>query len=803
MNVIYQKIWADLWGHKARTLQIALVVALGAFGIGLVVGARNLITEAVSADWRAVTPPAINLNVNPPMTDEQVIALKNIDGVVAAEGLVTTLIEWRANPEQEWQSAFLNARTDYLEQQMSKDFLAAGAWPTRNEFGVALGAERFFGIKAGDTIWLRINERERQVKIGGVIKSIRAAPFFTGNPDFYATRARFADLVGNADYNTLQVSIGAFEQQRAEMVDNAIKARLEKLGIDSKGGNQPLGNRIASPDVTPAGALLDALFAIMGLVGSVIIFLGLFLVFNSVSAIITQQTDQIGVMKAIGARAGQILSGYMILIFSYGLLATLISVPLGAVAANGLKNFFLDFTNSTNPGFQVDPLAVAIQIGVALVTPLAAALFPLLKGVRITVREAISSYGLSGTAGLIDRLVARINRVPYSVLLTIGNTFRNQQRVVLIQFTLIGSGLIFMIVMGVADSTQYTFDRALRGIHNYQVATAFTTPQRLRRIEQIALAQPDVKTVEIWNTAQVTVRPISQAKTSVDDKQATLLGLPAQTRVYAPQIESGRWLQPDDEYVVVIHKALAEKIGVRVGDKIILTRDGDKDSTWTVVGTLFDPVTNQSIHLPRATLARFLGTVNRGNALWVQTTTTDAQRNKEIALALEKTFTERNIKVAPETIFNGNTIDDISFGKLFTYDLLVQLLAIMAVVIAIVGGVGLSGVLSLSVLERTREIGVMRAIGASSSQITRLFIGEGLLLGFLSWAIALPLSIPLAYALTTRLLTIILSEEIIYRFTPFGALLWLAIISVLAILASWFPARSATRVSVRQSLAYQ
>jgi putative ABC transport system permease protein len=109
----------------------------------------------------------------------------------------------------------------------------------------------------------------------------------------------------------------------------------------------------------------------------------------------------------------------------------------------------------------------------------------------------------------------------------------------------------------------------------------------------------------------------------------------------------------------------------------------------------------------------------------------------------------------------------------------------------------------LSVLERTREIGVMRAIGASSSQITRLFIGEGLLLGFLSWAIALPLSIPLAYALTTRLLTIILSEEIIYRFTPFGALLWLAIISVLAILASWFPARNATRVSVRQSLAYQ
>lgn len=63
-------------------------------------------------------------------------------------------------------------------------------------------------------------------------------------------------------------------------------------------------------------------------------------------------------------------------------------------------------------------------------------------------------------------------------------------------------------------------------------------------------------------------------------------------------------------------------------------------------------------------------------------------------------------------------------------------------------------------------------------------------------------SIPLAYALTTRVLTTILDEEIIYQFTPVGPVLWLGIISLLAVLASWFPARKATRVSVRESLAY-
>jgi putative ABC transport system permease protein len=686
---------------------------------------------------------------------------------------------------------------------MSKEFLVSGEWPSRNRWAIAQGADTYFGIQEGEIIWVRIEDRERPVHIGGTIKSLRAAPFFTGNPDFFTTQTRFAELVGNADYNTIQFSIGEFDQQRAETVDQRLKERLEKLEIDSKGANQPLQNRIAPPDVQPAGTLLNAIFAIMGLVGGVIILLGVLLVFNSVSAIINGQINQIGVMKAIGGRTGQILQGYLLLILAYGLLATLISVPLAALAANGLKDFFLGLTNTTNPGFQFDPWAVGIQVAVSLLAPLAAALGPVLKGVRLTVREAISSYGLTGSASLIDRLVARTRGLPYSLLLTIGNTFRNKQQVLLIQLTLISSGLMFMVIVGVSDSTTYTFDQELRSIHTYQAGLALEEPERIRLIEARALAQPGVTAVEMWNTAASTIRPASQPKSSVDDKRINLLGLPADSIMYQPRIIRGRWLEPDDLDSVVLNKALAEEIGVTVGDQIVITRDDGKDSTWQVVGTLFDPATNVSVYLPQAALARFLGQVNRANALWVQTAATDAASIKATVLALEQTFKELNLEVEPETVFSGKTIDDLSYNKLFTYRLLVQLLVIMAVVIAAVGGIGLSGVLTLSVLERTREIGVMRAIGASSGQIARLFIGEGLLLGLLSWVIALPVSIPLAYALTTNLLTTILNEEIIYQFSLFGPMLWLGIISMLAILASWLPARRATRISVRESLAYQ
>ena len=803
MDVIFQKVWVDLWGNKTRTLQVALVVALSAFGIGLVIGARNLILDAVNTDYRRTAPPAIGLIVNPPMTDDQLLGLKNIDGVEQVEGVITALVEWRATPADAWEPAFLRSRADFEEQTLSQERLVTGQWPARQAVAISQGTDTTFGIAEGSTVYLRIDDRERAVDVVGTIKSPRAAPFFTGNPDFFMSRARYEAVVGSANYDTIFVSIGTFDRAKAEAVDAAIRDRLDKLGIDSIGAEQPLGNRITPPDRTPVSSLLDALFAIMGLVGGVIVILGLFLVFTSVSAIVTQQIDQIGVMKAIGARTGQILRGYLLLVLAYGLLATLIAVPLGALAANGLKNFFLDFTNTTNPGFQVDRLAVAVQIVVAFLAPLLAALIPIFKGVGITVREAIGSYGLGGTAGLIDRLIARARGIPYSALLTLGSVFRNKQRVVLIQLTLVGSGIIFIAVNGAADSTQFTFDQELRSIHTYQAGVGFEQAQRTERIAQLALAQPDIVKIELWSTGSATVRPITQAKVTIDDEGATLLGLPAASTVYKPQIVRGRWLQPGDRSEVVIHKALAQKVGVDLGDQLIITRKDGREATWTIVGVLYDPVNSQSIHMAQDALARFLGEANRANALWFTTTATSADDIRTIELALAERFKAQNIAVTPETVFNGNTIDDIVFSKLFTYNLLLQLLAIMAVVIAVVGGIGLSGVLSLSVLERTREIGVMRAIGASSGQITRLFIGEGLFLGILSWLLALPVSIPLAYGLTTTILSTVLDEEILYRFTFFGPGLWLLIICILAILASWFPARNATRVSVRESLAYQ
>jgi putative ABC transport system permease protein len=267
-------------------------------------------------------------------------------------------------------------------------------------------------------------------------------------------------------------------------------------------------------------------------------------------------------------------------------------------------------------------------------------------------------------------------------------------------------------------------------------------------------------------------------------------------------MRQGRWLEPGDENVIVLNQKLAEDVGVGVGDWVTIDQGLKGKTDWQVIGLLFDPAITNSAHVPRETLLRETDEVGRASTLWIETERSDPEGEKAVAKQLRDFFESRQIKVNAQSIFFADTASEIIDGILFRFSIIISLLAAMAVIIAIVGSIGLSGVLSLSVLERTREIGVMRAIGASSGKILRLFIGEGLILGLLSWLIAVPLSIPAGYVMA-KAMGAALQTEIVYTYTPTGALLWLGIIVFLSILASWFPARSATRVSVRESLAYQ
>jgi putative ABC transport system permease protein len=459
----------------------------------------------------------------------------------------------------------------------------------------------------------------------------------------------------------------------------------------------------------------------------------------------------------------------------------------------------------SNPGpFQYSQDAVWIMLIIVYVAPMLAALIPIFSGARITVREAISTYGLSTKAGLIERLLAKAKSISRLLLLTISNTFRNKPRVIQMQLTLVISGLIFMTVISVRDSVVFTVRDVLFSILNANITFLFTDPVRTAYLEKLTMDYPGIKTIEMWGLSGGTMRPAVQ-KESEDDESASLFGVPLPTKAYGYQLRGGRWLEPTDNHAIVLNEKLAKDVGVGIGDWVTVKYGEKQEANWQVVGLVFDPVLTTVALVPRDILERDVGFVGRAFSAWIQTDQEDLQSEVAIAKGLRAYYKQYGVKVSPQQgIFGmgGDSTTQAANALIKQFNFLVVLLGIMAVIMGAVGSIALSGVLTLSVLERRREIGVMRAIGASSGAIARLFIGEGLILGWLSWLIAMPLSIP-AGRLMVQTLGNAFQLDLVYNFTPIGMILWFAVITILSIVASWLPARGATHISVRESLAYQ
>lgn len=806
MGVLRYKIYRDLWKNKGRTLQVVLIISLGAAALGMIVGTRNLVIPGMQSQWSSRHPGMINLNIDPPIDDNDIIGLKQVNGVVGAEGMGSTTIEWRVNPNDEWKPAALSFRADYNQQEFNQYEQVNGPWPSGKTVCIGQGDDSFFKIPPRGPVYFRYNDRVTTVQVGCMVYNMLIQPaYFGGTAQFYISRDEYENITGERNFNQAILSGVQYDQVKTAELADRVQERIRKMGSES-------GRLITDPNKHFFQDQLDGLFFLLGIMGALILGLGLLLVYNTINAIISQQVDQIGIMKAVGARTGQILRLYLTSILAYCFLALLIALPLGIMGAWGISSWLVSSFGSNMGPFRYSKEAVVAIVLIVLLAPLLASLLPIFNGARITVREAISTYGLSTNAGLLERLLAKIRYISRMVLLTITNTFRNKWRVVLMQITLVLSGLIFMTVISVQDSVVYTVRDILFSILNTNVSMTFQDPQRIGYVEELTMAYPGIKTVEMWGGAGVTMRPKGQ-KWSEDDQSGSLFGVPLPTKAYGYQLRAGRWLQPTDSHAIVLNTRLAQDIcekrtncKIGVGDWITVRYSEKNEKDWQVVGLVFDPVLTTVALVPREVLLHDLDTVGKAQSVFIQTDQGGLQAETAIAKQLREYYKQNGIKVSAARGafggFGGDSTTETANTLINQFNFLVILLGIMAVIIGIVGSIALSGALTLSVLERRREIGVMRAIGASSWVIARLFIGEGLILGWLSWLIAAPLSLP-AGRLMVQLMGQAFQLDIVYKYTPTGTLLWLAIITVLSIFASWLPAWGATRIKVRESLAYQ
>ncbi|MEM7344054.1 MAG: ABC transporter permease [Chloroflexota bacterium] len=796
-GVLRKKIRSDLFDNLSRTIQAVLTIAIGSLAVGAIIGATALIQSDITANWLPNQPAPISFRLGDGGIQQDLVeTMEKFDEVERVEGEITTSIKWRRSPDETWRPAQLRAREDYTDQKLFTLRLEAGDWPTNKIITVNRG----YGIEAGETIYLEIDGKDRQFTVGGVTWMINGPPpAFSDTPAFFATKSYFTDLTGQSGFTTLSASIpGEYNEEKAKVAALRLEDEIDGQGVTVSPGTFD-DTKVIDPTKHPAQGPIDGIFFILQIMAYAALILGLFLVFNTITAIISQQVPQIGVLKAIGATQGQILLIYYMTVFIYGCFAALVSIPLGVLGAHGLRSFMVGFIGMDVGPFSVSIQAILVQLAISLLSPLLIATYPILQGAGITVREAISTYGLTGGGGWIDRLMAKLTFISRMVSMAVSNTFRNKVRVVMTQITLVGAGILFISVMSTQTSISFTYRDVLFDILNTNIILGFEQEERIEAVEQITTeSDPNVSETEMWASSNGDARVAGQAE-AFDDRNVSITGIPIPSTVYNPRIDEGRWLTPDDTYALVMNSKEAAEIGVTVGDWVTFDIPRKRASDWQVVGLLFDPLNERRIIVPRETLLIEIRQVGQARDLYVTTASADEAQDLQVAGTLRRTFDSRGYDLVAS---NADTLQQTSDETISSLNIIIYLLLIMAVIIAIVGAISLSGVLSINVLERRVEIGILRSIGASNRSIGTLFITEGLILAWLSWLIVVPLSIPVSTVLAAAV-ALVINTDFVFDYSINSVWIWFVIVTILGVIASWFPARGAISVSIRESLSYE
>jgi putative ABC transport system permease protein len=523
------------------------------------------------------------------------------------------------------------------------------------------------------------------------------------------------------------------------------------------------------------------------------------LIFNTLNALLAQNLRQIGVMKLIGARSFQILGLYLVLIILFGILALLVAAPTAALAGYGLSWFLAFMMNANLQGFRFIPTTVVMQFALSLLVPLAAGFVPVNSGSKIKVRRALSNDrpgAEPAASGLWQRLGLLSQWVSRPILLSIRNTFRRRGRLILTLFTLTMAGAVFIAVFNVRVSMQDYMDEMMQHFMA-DLTLSFERPYRTSTVEQAALEVPGIEVIEPWSGASAEV--LDQNGEVIEHLSIT--APPAGSLLIDPEMTVGRWLLPGDGKAIVTSEAIRNTSpDIKPGDTLRLSLSGEPEETWTLVGMFSFPdfVGDPLAYAPLQSLGGSQRAPTHLSSYRLVTSDQTVEGQMRIGNALEQHLRALGFNV--NGVQTGAELQEMSVQMI---NILVVLLLMMALLTAVVGSIGLTGTMGMNVLERTREIGVMRAIGAVDSTIVKSVVIEGAFIGLISWIIAVPLSFPISYLLLTIITTSMGIGDIAATFTVQGMVMWLALVLGLTSVASVWPARNASRLTIREVLAYE
>lgn len=778
----WRLVGRELSHDRVRTALAVLAMAVSVMSIGMVSGASVILVDTLDRAYVRNQAADAVFQVTP-VDAATLTAVRAVPGVALAEGRGVVHARLQVAGE-DWRNLDLIAVPDYAGVQVDRFFPQAGAWPPPD--GAVLlerSSLAYLGRRIGDRLSVESpGGAALQLPVAGTAHDLNyPSAVASGLLHGYISFDTFRRLTGEFDFTEIHVRTAGLRDLAAiERTAGAVRAELERRGARVLATVVPPPGRFWADDQIAATVLLLDTLAVLAFLMSG------FLVANIVSALIARQVRVIGVMKAVGASPRQVVGVYLGLVLAYGLLALLVGVPAGAAGALGIVESTRAVLNFDPPGFLFSPSVLGLQVATALLVALVAALRPVIRAGRLTVREAITPEADTARGGGRFRLLAIPAR------LAARNAFRRRGRLALTLAALLLGGLAFVSVLTVRSSLDSTLDQAAAA-RGYDVQLVLGTAHPRADVERLAATTPGARDVESWARAGAyRVRADGSTGGTIQ-----VVAAPAGSRLLRPPLLAGRWLAAGDVRTVVVNSDVVhDEPGLAPGARLVL-RFGGQDTDWLVVGVARGLLGGPIAYTQRDQVEAVLGSAGFTDNVEVIGSEHSAAAESRLARALTTRFTGAGYAI--------DGVDTTAQWRDFLaadYSIATNFLLGMACLLAAVGGLTLMGTMGINVIERTREIGVMRAIGASDRTVQALVVGEGLVVAGAGWLLAAPLS-PLA----GRLLSDAFGQAFLhvpltfaYAWPALG--LWLVLVLLVAAASSLVPAWNASRLTVREVLAY-
>jgi putative ABC transport system permease protein len=798
LDTRWKKTLRDITGYRGRALALTVALSAGIFTVSTMLGAYGIVNREITVNYAKTNPASATIEVDE-VTSSVLATARHFPGVAVAEA--RAVVEARARVGDEWMRMLLFVVDDFDGLRLNTFTRDTGAWPP--PAGSMLIERQAVGLlKAGEGGSVTVKTPRgspRAVPIAGVVHDTTLAPAWQEQTGYgYITRETLASLGEPPVLDELRILLDGNPMSTPVIDAKAVQlaAALQAQGVEVHGVKVP------PPGQHPhQGQMLTSLRTFLTF-ASLALLLSAILVAAVLNAILARQVREIGIMKAVGARSGQIGAMYSALLIVLGGASLAVGLPLGITAARRLAQRMADTMNFTVTSASIPAWVYAILVGVGLLLPLLISLPAIVGASRRTVREALGTLGVGGSFGArrFDQALTALGGIALPYLLALRNMFRRRGRLVLSLSLLSAGGGVFMTALNVRDGWRAMADH-VKTDRFYDAEFLLTDAVPVGRIKQ-ALAQVEgIREFEVWQynqTAFAKEGRVDVMRTYPDRGHGSfaVFGVPPQTKMIRFPVIEGRWLASDDtDALVLSQRALGQVSPPKIGDRILLSIDG-RPTEWRLVGVVME-LGGGGAYVSSAGYARASGSEGTGrNIRLVTASRTTAGRDVVIHAA------ERALDEAGMGVERSMPLDRLHTAMVGHVEVPVMMLIAASVLLALIGGLGLASMMTVNVLERTRELGVMRAVGAVPAVILKVIVGEGVFVAAMSWFLAVLLSLPLTRAIGLRAGQMF-GAPLPFTISVIAGIAWLGLVLVIAAAASAAPASRASRLVVREALAYE